>query len=572
MSQLNYNGIDLSYIKTESFSHENAFDPSGIDRLYTRFRISVTSVLATGMEPALVDPKFDAETPGEKMARIEHMLMSKQKRLVYIAGGGIQIDTAKDDNNGPTPISCLVTSITDGAFLIQFVIEACLTNCGIPPEILSVKWATTVSYDENWCETRTVAGLAITSSRMGEGFDFDSLRSKILPKCPPGYRRDNLEFRRSEDGLRLSSSCRDKQLHRIPPAPATSIGGWEYLDSKSPGGIVMQMLDMTLTAPPGTSIPQLHAAAMKIVGDRVEQTGYNIGDNAFLMNLKLGKGLSDKETVFQVAASWQMQVAVKKSGKYSMKKAVESWLQAGLPGEDASRAIEPPVMGVGAELRLLAVGLLDPCGVNYTQPPEEGTRVIQGTLKEGGGTATLNIGPPLQLFGIDVSPSGGLLANEQESVLEVDNPGVYLSFKCVAHHTRNEGISVNPPTGTSSVGHVCKMHGPTHKVIVEYDAKRAGGPPEIPDPQPQDSNLVLLKSTISTSNDDVGADGKTIVHTVTGVYHYQYIDASKSSIAAPIPPFFKTAAGQRAGKAISLLSQNIVNNPGDQNEKENPWV
>lgn len=557
MSKVLYNGIDLSYARTATYEMVNQLDPTNGDRIFTEFTFGVESMLEASLAPAGED-----ETPAQIAKRIEHMLLTPRRRFLYITGGNTTIiDTDQDDENGPMPTSCKVMKLPEGAWQILWSCKIKLANCNTKPtpnDILSLKFATVADYDADWCGTRTTSGLLILSRR-SKSPDLDSYRSPITPELLPGFRRESANYSASEDGLRIRFSFKDKQLHRVPPEPATSIQGEEGMHAPNPGGIIYQFVNLKLKAPPRTDIDRLFLAAMSIVQSRTAATAQDFG-KGYLMDLRIVKPLSDNETSLSVNASWQVVSGVAKEdinafagGTRSANLPIEfkNWLRRGLPNEDKERAIGPPVSGVGdIPIRLIAAALTDPCGEQAAIDSPQSDSVLQN-LDDG---STLSV---------QIAESDLVSGGEPTSISD-QTPGVYVWWECVSHHSRDEGVSVMPSTKPGEPGRKVRLHNPTHSVRCEFTARRAGGPPELPDPTQSDSNIVLIRSTVSPSSREVGPDAETPVYTTTGIYDYEYLDATRSEISEPIPPFMRDAIRSTAGEAVSLLSSSILFNPGEE--------
>lgn len=245
---LQYGKINLKIVKFLLCERTAEYDPSGIDYLYTRWKISVEGLYTRNTPinvpyavsykasdpgfvpygPDLVFPAAEYSAPVTDRSLI-HALQVPRQRLVLSFGsandGSNEVWAAFPSStsypcdliNGPIPLECSVQEIRGegGMFLVRFTVETasndCQINGGLTQYILSNRWTSTISMDENYFETRTFKGMAIFRADLihRDHLQIDTFRPNILPPTPINCKRFIDELTVSPDGHTYNYTIRD---------------------------------------------------------------------------------------------------------------------------------------------------------------------------------------------------------------------------------------------------------------------------------------------------------------------------------------------------------------------------
>lgn len=286
MTSITSNGISLGFVKTNRVGQQAVYDPvSQTDMMYTKFTIQSSSVLA-------VPTALAGESPADTMKRIRHMLLVPRRAFSMSVGGremiavsAIDADgNALDDANGPKPISCDISQITESTFKIDYAIEVCLTDCdnlsalrnngnrgaAVRPEWLSMRYTMSHDINEEGYSTISVdGGLTCKSSLLASGGP-DTLRGMVTPLPIPGFKRHS-KYTISADGLTLHFSITDTEMYITPPPGTVKARGTHTVSTPNGGKFIIDV-NLTLEGRKETPKKDLLQMAVAIAYDRVERS------------------------------------------------------------------------------------------------------------------------------------------------------------------------------------------------------------------------------------------------------------------------------------------------------------
>lgn len=249
MSAVTYNGIALPYALHTDFNQRNVYDDSQTDRAYTRFDLSIQTLINInylslyGITVANLQSYYNTMattfSAGQIQRYIRQRLLQPRKLLsVRIAGTEMipnntvtgQKGTV-DAKNGPQPIDCKVIQLHDVTFLVVFTLVAHYweqdpSNNSIPAKmspdpVLYNRYTATQEIDDRNFVTRSRTGKFIIRSDNQTGTPVDELIGKTAFLAPSkGFLRTSSSYTVSPDGLGISYAYVDKQQYRMPPKPA----------------------------------------------------------------------------------------------------------------------------------------------------------------------------------------------------------------------------------------------------------------------------------------------------------------------------------------------------------------
>ncbi len=601
-----YNNVQLAHVLTEQHETTGEPDPSNTDITLYRTSLRLQAVLSPSDYPAAV-----GETPAATAARITHLLCTPRRPLAYTVGNTTVLNVPNgDDKNGPWPDqgAFSIREVTEGSFIVTFAVIVHRRICtGADSRgFLSLKWTDAVGYAADWTCTRTRSGLLITSRKLRSP---DDLRHVVTPAVPAGFRREAARYEMSEDGLRLRFDFAERQLHKALPWPATKVGGFQVETVPMNGGMRRGELSLRLNAPPATDPRALFGAAVAVGMSRVYASSPNVDKTAkrIMVGCGVRESLSDDETAVEISLQWMISPPTNRANGVADRAAgagrgaliggaigagpggilgipgivvggiaggvaggrqtgslenktpegrpqaavptLAGWLGQPLAGANPDAGVAPPTRGVdkAAYLKLVAAALYDPCGSTAALGSSLADNYMVGTAP-GGGTTELRTGPAA--------------APAEETVYAEDAAGIWEHWLMRYSFTTDSGYGVIPATKQDAAGEMVRFGNPRKRLRVEWELKRTGDAPPLPEPKvPQpggytgdgtlDDNWVGLRNTTTYDNVDVAADGVSFVYTAAGVTEWDALDATKAGEAYPCPPWLRPAARPARG-AVAL--------------------
>lgn len=296
MSVFTYNGVTLPYPDTTNFKMEAVFDPSGTDRIYTKYDISVQCILNVDYLAA-IDPELAATTLEQNrdqlnaasiIAAIRNKLLKPRQQLEF-SFNGIPIIPKKqrgnsgtvDAKNGPVPQNCTVMRLHSNTFVMTYSITAHYwedplfdINGNILENspggtALTCRWSESVDVDDCLASIRTREGFYIIRSDNTDGVIADEIRDVLIPLAiPSGFLRQSSSYTVDQTGLRINFKVIDREYFRVPPKPAYVAEG-KYIETTThKGALRFGQFNVKLKGTPDanrTHPTQLLATAMRLV-------------------------------------------------------------------------------------------------------------------------------------------------------------------------------------------------------------------------------------------------------------------------------------------------------------------
>jgi hypothetical protein len=322
-TEVYYNGVWLRNCITKQLDQSVEYDESGTDRLFTRFHITVESLVAESSLPQCLGTDFDSlsldlSDAQTKMSALHGLLSVPRQEFIYKQGGvvlvaanaltaaGVQTSqsapatgplflTTTDLNNGPQPKNVSIQHvIANRCYRITFSIELCLLLCGpladvtlfansrtnattgpkVDPllnrRLLSNRFAIEESRDGSFLNTRTLIGRARVAHK--DLWDL-SVRYLLLPLLPFGYKRENISFTHSANGLDVAYRVVDKQRIAAPPWPAIDFAGNHTEATGIDGVNSMGSISVRMVGQPGTAKRYLLLSAIAVVESKIGKLG-----------------------------------------------------------------------------------------------------------------------------------------------------------------------------------------------------------------------------------------------------------------------------------------------------------
>lgn len=249
MSVIIYNGMQLPYAHTTSFVQEPVYDDiSQTDWYCTKYDIQVVCLISAAYVPLISTDFRDVRPEGaaDVMRLVRTKLLQPRRRLQFLcndvdlipaptaAGGTVDV------KNGPQPQSCQITNISNTSFILTYriiahywennqVVNASPNTRNRPGgNVLYNRWREKVEIDGNMYTTRTRTGKYFIRSDNVDGKQADEVRNDMaVIGVPRGFLRDKSQYTITPDGLGLEYDITDREVYKVPPAPAYKASG-EY--------------------------------------------------------------------------------------------------------------------------------------------------------------------------------------------------------------------------------------------------------------------------------------------------------------------------------------------------------
>lgn len=256
MSLITYNSIQLPYPYITSFNQEAGYDEiAQTDKAVNKFDVSVQCIINAAyinqLKAQLIQNGIAVtDNPAVIMNVVREQLL-RPRRALSVKFNGTElipivddIDGDVDSANGPKPVSCNLTELTNTTFLMsyhitaQYVENQFIQYNGIPiyanrsgNNAIANRWSETLEYNNRNFVTRTREGKCFIRSDNKSAFIADDL---LVPMCvvgvPSGCLRAASKYTVDPSGLAVSYNIVDKEVYKKPPFPAYEADG-EYTES-----------------------------------------------------------------------------------------------------------------------------------------------------------------------------------------------------------------------------------------------------------------------------------------------------------------------------------------------------
>lgn len=572
-----YNDIGLALTHTNSVVVTNVSSEDGVDYLYSKVTIDVNCVL----NPEETSYQFipPEETPGELPADtytiIWQALMTKRKPLIFQNFGSFIWSSPEalaptDLNNGPDPERCTILRIDGGTtihlnYVITFYTSICDAQDGQvePVAILSHRFGQSMMVDVDFYTTINTVGRVYfrTDILYSNGQMADQFRSNVVPFCPPGFRRAQMQWEVDSKNNILAYQIVDIELaynlgNTGEQGSGTYITRAEGVYSQStigdskndgiPAGMQSGVMTLKLYGSKRAANWVLTQLAFAAITSRLP-----IGQPAlgFVRHISIQQNATRREVTVVVA----MQLNVRQNGPIggfntTPLAVADNFIWGGdfngtnplPPNDNGTRGTASLVMLQSAITEFCSGPQDPPCYQSSDQGEGGGGNPDDGGGGGGGGYC----GPPAV---ISIIPTNLLpVTPNKYSTSTTEDP--YTRATINSRYQNDQGVKQAPRAYTpdtyvaggggsgggggstspgdqsynaSSASYV-NLYAAVTRRIVEWSAERVGGPPVIPAYQSSDPNQVLLDKEFSPLDPQVLPDGNSIVYTISGTYIFGY--------------------------------------------------
>ncbi len=335
-----YNGVTLNNVTTREGVQESVYDQSGVDLLYTKYRMQFEGIFCipwgSGERPPIdankpgggagsasnwitwiadtqaSEPSF-GDTATAQYTGLRDRLMQPRKELIVTMGSAskpilnvpepVKGQVGVEVSAGPHPQDIQIIHVSaNKVFRILYTIECEVTSCGTSFStgafnlVLSNRWSVQEQMDKNFFTTRRVKGRIRFSSADRQ---WQALRGLAFPALESGFRRTSYQYEVLANGLEADYTIVDSQTTTAAPWPATSIDG-SYTESTVDGIQFFSDVRVTLEAPPHVSRTLLIARGAQIIENRLQlevQGGGGIPQNIRLDGATITEQLGESNAI-----------------------------------------------------------------------------------------------------------------------------------------------------------------------------------------------------------------------------------------------------------------------------------
>lgn len=213
------------------------------------------------------------------------------------------------------------------------------------------------------------------------------------------------------------------------------------------------------------------------------------------------------------------------------------WLGKDFPGADLAAGVPSTTRGTGlaAAVRPVAAFLFDPCGEEAELRAGRGSESELVGTTAGGSTLTARVGT--------VTPD-----DDEGVAADDDLPGTWDHWVMRYTLGMDTGFGVLPATAPDTPGSKVRYSNPDATMVVKFELKRTGGVPPLPatvvpkvggytGDGTSDENWVLEKWALTLNNVELAGDGVSFVYEAAGECEFRALDATKVTVAYPVPPW-----------------------------------
>lgn len=317
MAKVSYNGLIFPFADVTNFKHEVVYDEdSHTDYCLSKFDVSIMMVVNVAyvklLDPDSVLTGLNGLTAVQIMNNIrEHLSVPRRSFSVSFNGtdlipGPIGAGSV-DARNGPQPVSCEFTDLTNNTFLFTWRVVAHywenLSRIGQTGAVrnnpggtvLYNRWGDIQDIDENGFTTRTREGVFSIRSDNADGAIVDDLRTQMaIVGIPSGFTRKSARYHVQPDGLKMRYSLVDAEQFKMPPTPAKKAEGQITEDIHKGGGKRTLTCWCKLSGNKTDSQPQLIQTAVAVVSAKLNIRKNNLpvkGKGSFPETAKVEYGL-----------------------------------------------------------------------------------------------------------------------------------------------------------------------------------------------------------------------------------------------------------------------------------------
>jgi len=332
-----YNEVEIHNCITRQWDQRVVYDPSDADVERHEYMLSFEGTLSASSlrnsDRTWIDQQ-GATTPGSNSTatlydvlkrrlssprgHLRVVLVSCPEAGTFAAGGTVtspmlevrppapsafgRTKEIHDIDQGPKPQEVsLLQIVSDKLFRVKFTIKCSVLHCpgavgNSVPYVISNRWSTSESMDDNFYVTKTIRG------RMKVSEPFNSphgVKALIIPRLEAGFRRVSILMATSANGLEADYEITDRQTHTSAPYPATKISG-TYTESTSDGVLWFGQVNVKLEGSPEASKVDMHSLLIRIVDAKLNiktMGAENFNTRYQIVNFTLSESIGSENTV-----------------------------------------------------------------------------------------------------------------------------------------------------------------------------------------------------------------------------------------------------------------------------------
>lgn len=218
-----YAGVDMSDIKTQTYSFEPVYDQNGMDFLWYKLRIEVVAVVHQAWAASHQTSAGVGDTMPYSLAYLPHILSQPRQKLYFSVGNDLVVESpprlvngtsmVEDCDHGPLTSAKVLQINGDTSALISFQVETYLNDCG--KYMVSNRWGTQIDVDDTGYTTRTTRGRAVFRADYLSyaGLTADHFRAYLFVPADAPLKRINIHVDQSPDGCTIDYAVVDREVN-----------------------------------------------------------------------------------------------------------------------------------------------------------------------------------------------------------------------------------------------------------------------------------------------------------------------------------------------------------------------
>lgn len=252
-----YRGVEFLNVQTREFEQIPQNDPSGTDQMFSRFRVTLDSLMSYDAAIAAVKRlgisggSINGGDVGQLLKTMEAVLGEHRGEFDYRQNGNTVLlgNQDNDCDNGPKVLSVKATKFSQSTIRVSFTIELAKVVCSENlTSVLSNRWGCSDDIDADLVTTRNWRGRLRISRNVLNAHMF---RGLCLPVLQRGWKRMRQHYMVDPSGLELAYEIEDRQMLGDAPPPFVVRMSGSHTEGVDMSGMTGKgMVSVRLDGPP----------------------------------------------------------------------------------------------------------------------------------------------------------------------------------------------------------------------------------------------------------------------------------------------------------------------------------
>lgn len=475
-----YRGIEFLSVQTREFDQTPQNDSSGTDQMFSRFRVTIDSLMSYDAAVAAVKRlgitggSIAGGDVGQLLKTMEAVLGEHRGDFDYqINGSSVLSCTRNDDcDNGPKVLSVRATKFSQATIRVSFSIEIAKVVCTENPSpVLSNRWSCSDDIDADLVTTRHWRG-RLRIARID--LNAHMFRGMCLPVLHRGWKRMRQNYMVDPSGLELAYEIEDRQMLGDAPPPFVVRMSGTHTEGVDMSGMTGKgMVSVRLDGPPYCDKLYLLQKAAQIIYLKAAINDHATGhytDYTFTDHFGEGVNSVEARATFKRHATEGVSF-----GSLVTKTIGKKMADINLPGYEPGKAYTDGPYSTATIAGLFVCHLQSPCENNHEMPqaanqqPEDAQQSYGDTQQD----STISVA--------EGSISDSFLPVQSNSSHQ---QAIYTHAKVESHYDVSDGrvfLPVASSAGEQDADSLAavRIHNRTAYRVVKVEMERLGEAPKL---------------------------------------------------------------------------------------------